>query len=199
MRTAAIVLTLAALAACDPHRNPSGGRMGVVPSVDERGVLLLDGLGDLGPQIQAAMVTAEDRAKRAPYSPEGWPINRGDVVSVDRLRELQGEYGSWLGVRAPFWVGKMVFGAQWTFSHEDNGSGYPDWKYLGHFPEKTKYERWPEYLPEHLTRTILTQAGFQEVGESVFMFRGSVNVEELQLIWTRERWLEGYTGEEIDQ
>jgi len=185
--------------ACEPHRNPSGGATKITPSVDERGVLLLDGLGDLGPEIQAAMGTAEDRAARAPYSPEGWPINRGDVVSFSRYQELQGEYGEWLGVRAAFWVGKLVFGAQWTFSHEDNGSFYPDMEYIGHFPEKTKHEDWPDHLPAHLlTRNLLTAAGLTEIGESVFKLRGGslTNIEELKLIWTRARWLEGYTGEE---
>jgi len=125
-----LLTPLAALAvlvavACERFRNSSAGgtQVTVTPSVDEKGVLLLDGLGDLGPHIQAAMGTAEERAARAPYSPEGWPINRGDVVSHARYSDNQGEFGSWLGVRQPFWVGDMVFGARWTFSHEEPASG----------------------------------------------------------------------------
>ncbi|MDE2764646.1 MAG: hypothetical protein OXQ94_14330 [Gemmatimonadota bacterium] len=204
MRANRFTLMMAAIlalgvVACEPHRNPSGGRTEVTPRVDEEGVLLLDGLGDLGPHIQAAMGTAEDRAARAAYSPEDWPLWPGDVVSNGRLGELDGEFGSWLGVRHPFWVGDMVFGARWTFSHEDNGSFWPDMEYIGHFPEKTKHEDWPEHLPAHLlTRNLLTAAGLAEIGESVFKLRGGslTNIEELKLIWTRARWLEGYTGEE---
>ncbi len=147
------------------------------------------------------MGTAEDRAKRAPYSPEGWPLWPDEIVSWDRARELDAEYEGWLGVSAPFWVGKIVFGAQFT-GDKDAGAGtdgLPNFRYIGHFPDKTKYELWPEYIPQHLAEKILTQAGFQEVGESIFKLEGSIDIGELQLIWTRERWLEGYTGKDEDQ
>lgn len=200
MRFTLLALAIA-VAACEPHWNPAGGTAAPAPVTDERGVLLLDGLGNLGPQIQAAMGTAEERANRAPYSPVGWPLERGEVVSFGRYREL-GKFGDWLGATAPFWVGKTVFGARWTFSHDDPGTGwYPNMEYIGHFPEKTKHEDWTYTMPDHLIPMSQTEEGFVEIAKSVFKLTGGSmeGIEEMKLIWTRERWLEGYTGEGDDQ
>ena len=195
----AAIITLGVVA-CEPHRNPSGGTTEATTRVDERGVLLLEGLGDLGPHIQAAMGTAAERAARAPYSPVGWPINRDDIVSFGRYQELQGEYGSWLGVGAPFWIGKLVFGALWTYADDDASGFYPNMEYIGHYPEKTKHEDWPDDMPAHLLDISQTEAGFLEIAGSVFKLRGGSldNIDELKLIWTESRWLEGYTGEDED-
>jgi len=42
---------------------------------------------------------------------------------------------------------------------------------------------------------------FVEIAKSVFKLTGGSleGIEEMKLIWTRERWLEGYTGEGDDQ
>ena len=189
------ILTLGVVA-CEPHRTPSGGTTEVLPRVDERGVLLLDGLGDLGLQTQAAMGTAEERANRAPYSPVGWPWEPGDVVSFDWY--MNNPFGSWEGVSSPFWIGDMVFGARWVATGDNL---WPEHEYIGHFPQKTKHLWWSENLPGHLLGKSQTEEGFSEIAKSVFKLRGGRmdRIEELQLIWTRERWLAGYTGEDEGQ
>ena len=109
MRKAAIPLTLAALAAamdagCAPRDNS------VVSSPLFSAVELAEFMG-----------TREERAARAPYSPPGWPLQRGDTISDARLRELKREFGHYCGeIRAPFWVGDMVFGAGFRSSVPDD-------------------------------------------------------------------------------
>ena len=64
-------------------------------------------------ELAEFMGTRAERAARAPYSPPGWPLQRGELVSGERMNELSREFPSVCGIRAPFWVGDMVFGAVW--------------------------------------------------------------------------------------
>ncbi len=52
-------------------------------------------------------------------------------------------------------------------------------------------------MPDHLIPMSQTEEGFVEIAKSVFKLTGGSmeGIEEMKLIWTRERWLEGYTGE----
>lgn len=84
MRTAAVLLTLAALAACEVPRRPAAGT--TTPPAAEPSAA-----PDEAPDYFAGMDfmgTAASRAERAPYSPVGWPLQREDVVSFDRWHEL---------------------------------------------------------------------------------------------------------------
>ena len=173
MRANRLTVNLAAsvallAAACEPQRKPAGGAVAPAPLTDERGVLLLDGLGDLGPHIQAAMGTAAERAERAPYSPEGWPWERGDLVPWGWY--MDNPFGNWEGISAPFWIGDKVFGARWAAAE---GTDFlPEHEYVGHYPQKTTWEWWSLNLPDHLDDKSRTEAGFVEIAKSVSRLRG---------------------------
>ena len=188
MKTWTATLALAALAACE-HRPP--GAAAPAPLTDNEGVLLLDGLSKYGPQIQAAMGTRAERAERAPYSPPGWPLRRGEKVETSaRKWELMAAFPEACDIRAPFWVGDRVFGASWSGT-----------RYNGHFREYVpplwySEERWRSdsncQLPPHLEEEVpaaLALVPFDEVPR-----HPGTGMEDPH--WTRERWLAGYVGED---
>lgn len=187
MRSMSAALALAALAACE-HRPP--GAAAPAPLTDAEGVLLLDGLGEFGPQIREAMGTRAERAARAPYSPPGWPLRRGESVTYDRKRELNAAFPETCEIRNPFWVGDRVFGASWGGT-----------RYNGHFRKyvnplhysEARWRRWENCrLPPHLGGELpaaLALIAYDEVERHTGDF-------EERPHWTRERWLAGYAGED---
>ena len=168
------------------------------------------------------MGTRKEREARAPYSPPDWPLRVGDTIPRNRRsRELYKSFDAYLCytpyiddspiIGAPFWVGEMVFGAEFetvpisnavivgpvpgspdVLRMEVPGGGeevyHPrggDLVYEGHFRRYVE----PEYvgtcvgsLPSHIRKH-----GFDvlAVPESDRDPAGT---------WTRERWLEGYVG-----
>jgi len=202
MRTAAVLLTLAALAACEVPRRPAAGT--TTPPAAEPSAA-----PDEAPDYFAGMDfmgTAASRAERAPYSPVGWPLQREDVVSFDRWHELVTEFEGWQGVSAPFWIGKTVFGARWLLDDAVVGPPplyEPGSRYIGHFPTKTYWRSFGRNLPDHLHEMSQTEEGFEEIARRLFdpkaLAKEFSELEELQRIWTREAWLDGYTGAESGQ
>lgn len=186
MRTPAILLALAALAACEPDR-----RTGAAPPADSEGRLLLDGLGEFGPQIRAAMGTRAERQARAPYSPPGWPFRRGEVVSFERWNEMNGKFPRACGASAAFWVGDMLFGALWA-AHGPPRMYQPS-VYVGHVrgyiardPLPPCLRRMPPYLRER------PELLYAPPGSRDDLVTGGDGRDKPE--WTRERWLEGYLG-----
>lgn len=211
MRRATLVTLAAVLAmlaaGCRDPRNPQGATAPAqTPRTDDEGVLLLGGLGlgesALAYQIRDAMGTRAEREARAPYSPPGWPLERDEIVTHERYQQLGGQFATdWPGVSAPFWVGTTVFGARWNSGGVPQGSGgfaALNVRYIGHFPQKTTSQLWTFYIPEHLYEEIRTTEGFIEVAKKVFRIRGGSldGVEDMKLEWTRQAWLDGYTGQE---
>ena len=201
----AAVLTLSAAACQERPRPPGGTAPAPGPRTDDRGVLLLEGLGGdmaIAQHIQDAMGTREERAAHAPYSPTGWPLERGEIVTNERWDELSAEFPGWEGVASTFWVGTTVFGARWTGGgvQQREGRGFFEYdiRYVGHFPSKTSSEFWTYYIPDHLFEKSQTTAGFLEIADAVFSVRYSsfANLDEMELVWTEQAWLDGYTGEE---
>ena len=192
MRTAAILPILAGLAACELPRRPGGGA--TAPPRPEPHA------PDEAPDFFADMDfmgTAASRAERAPYSPVGWPLQRGDTITTKRWLELDREFPGWApGAAASFWIGKTVFGMRHRLV--DSGEFVPDVEYIGHYPAKTHWIHWSLNLPDHLLEMSRTEEGFEEIAKSLFDPRpGNWNgsqLPELKRIWTREAWLDGYTG-----
>ena len=170
------------------------------------------------------MGTREEREARAPYSPPGWPFRVGDTISREGWYE--GETGSgglvlsflgylcdWGGIdiAAPFWVGDMVFGAEFETVPASNavlvGSvpGSPD-MLIAEVPgggELVEHPRGGDYVYEgHFRRYIGPgQAGtcqgslpphVRDHGFGVLVVPESDR--DPPGTWTRERWLEGYVG-----
>ncbi len=77
----------------------------------------------------------------------------------------------------------------------------PPVEYIGHFPTKTYWRSFGRNLPDHLLEMSQTEEGFDEIARSLFdpkaLAKRFPELEELQRIWTREAWLDGYTGAEI--
>lgn len=162
--------------------------------------------GLVGPGAEADplavfMGTRQERAARAPYSPEGWPLQRGDITTWDFRNELLEEhrFSVWDDAAAPFWIGKTVFGAYFTSiivvppgQTRDHSKAV----YHGHFPEKTL--RWPPWnaLPEHLRGRDL-----DELKSSLYTLRGGPLVPSAEMVetWTEDAWLDGFTGAGRDQ
>ena len=194
MRSVAIAFALAALAACE-HRPP--GAAAPAPLVDDEGMLQLDGLGKFGPQIREAMGTSAERAARAPYSPPGWPLRRGEDVGIgsslsreypERRWELEAAFPETCGIHAPFWVGDRVFGAFWMVT-----------EYIGHFREYVDQARWFSESPEHRDCRLPPHLGGEVPAALAWMPYDEVARDpdsfEHRPHWTRERWLAGYAGE----
>ncbi len=207
MRNTAILLALAALAACE-HSPP--GAAAPVPLTDADGALLLDGLGEFGPLIREAMETRTERAARAPYSPPGWPLRRGEDITRARRRELDAAFPETCGIKAPFWVGDRVFGAAWRY--RDPYAGVlltADMEYVGHYREYIgdwvgEYDSWECRLPPHLGvaadgrygRVSELPAALVRIPYNEKVVRDGDNNSEHPPYWTRELWLAGYTGED---
>ena len=115
LRTSTLLIIAVCIAVCQETPRPTGATSPPFPpQVDEKRMLSLNGFGDLSDHIQAAMGTAAERADRAPYSPEGWPWERGDLIPLDWY--MNNPFGNWQGVSSPFWIGKTVFGAlKWSY------------------------------------------------------------------------------------
>ena len=195
MRNVAILLTLVALVACEFQRRPAGRPTAPAPaqpSTREEAPDFFAGMDFMG--------TTASRAERAPYSPVGWPLQREDLVSPYAWRELDVKFQGWLELSAPFWIGKTVFGARWIAV-----GGAPDLlglnhKYIGHFAQKTYWHDWSLHLPDHLHEMSQTKEGFEEIAKSLFDPGAGDDyyhrIEEMKGIWTRQAWLDGYTGED---
>ncbi len=207
MRPNRFTLKLAAIlalgvVACEPPRKPSGGTAPPASPPTEPTEVYLQGLADMTAQALAALGTREEREARAPYSPENWPHERGDVVGfAARFFDLAEEFGDWQGVYAPFWLGKTVFGARFE---PIDAVGAPDFEYIGHYPQKTSIRDgywWSENLPEHLHTLSQTADGFTEIANSLFhpTARDHHGLDSLKLVWTEDAWLDGYTGEDGNQ
>lgn len=145
------------------------------------------------------MGTRAERAERAPYSPAGWPLQRGDVISYERRAELSRAFPSVCGIHAPFWVGDMAFSATWSSSRTALGDAWdPNAKmsdipvaYLGH----VRHYVWgvkcrDRDLPPHL-RNLGHEVLAPPATMKVF-HKGGDSREPAS--WTQEQWLDGYTG-----
>lgn len=174
MRNPATLLTLAALAGCAIHENPAARY-----SPEE---------------LAEFMGTREERAARAPYSPPGWPLKRGDVVSEECRAELRRQFPDYCEgfTRNGFWVGDMAFGSSWGMDRETIPAKRDDpWDYIykGHFRAYGDCHK-PEMLPPHVRDPA--ESHFVLAGKRTGIDYSEGSAEE---IWTEERWLAGYTGE----
>lgn len=149
-------------------------------------------------ELAKFMGTRAERAKRAPYSPEGWPLQRGDVIPYERKAELAREFPSVCGLSAPFWVGDMGFTATWSMGSRYVGDQWDSVKladrpiaYLGH----VRHYVWgvrchTDDLPPHL-RDRDPEVLAPPADMKVWHMGGD---RATTAVWTRERWLDGYTG-----
>ncbi len=217
MRPNRFTLLLAAIlalgvVACEPPRNPTRGTVTPAPRTDEEGVLLLDGLGDLGPRIQAAMGTREERAARAPYSPPGWPLKRGDIVSDLQRMKLDDQFPRLCEMDVPhvFWVGDMAFGAIWSSktpafrasigTGKPPGLDVPSYRYVGHVHMYAGCEL--DELPPHVrdpSKVLHWLTGTDGRGRYRKPTGADYSQDRPEEIWTEERWLAGYVGEGDDR
>ena len=185
MRTPAVLLILAALAACSTRENP-------VYSSDE---------------LAEFMGTREERAARAPYSPPGWPLKRGDVISMRRQSELNRKFPGFCGrdAKNAFWVGDMVFGTSWTTSPRVSdvyGGNFIDarmaWIAAGNDPEDEPVLLYRGHFRAYAAsdceppRHVRDPSGWAAVLAGV-RYTGIDRYNEE--MWTEERWLDGYVGE----
>ncbi|MDE2761154.1 MAG: hypothetical protein OXK74_00010 [Gemmatimonadota bacterium] len=171
-------------------------------------------------ELAEFMGTREERAARAPYSPPGWPLKRGDDIGERRLGELNGRFPHLdCGAREPygiahvFWVGDMAFGSKWggttswVREHGDDvGEAYiawmeaggdimdtPLWRYLGHFRQYDDF--YPGECPD-LPSHVRDRSQVDAMLSDVWAGFAPRNPEET---WTEERWLAGYVGEGDDR
>ena len=131
MRPRYCILTMAALllATCREPRDLPGSGLSEPPRIPARERTI---------DLAAFMGTPEEREARAPYSPPGWPLRRGDLISWERREELHREFRPWNDIRAVFWLDTLAFGAHYK-TYLPPGAYHPaDWKlrYVGHFPQK---------------------------------------------------------------
>ena len=168
-------------------------------------------------ELAAFMGTPEERAARAPYSPPGWPLMPGDLASdggagdpggaYPDMQELHSRFPGSCGLDNVFWVGDMAFGARWGADPAYDWSAPPLY-----FPQPS--------TPEEAT----IQAKAIRATAPLFQYRGHVrgygacDLDKLpphvrdpavvhdarkfsdvhpkdSAIWTRDRWLAGYTGD----
>ncbi len=98
----------------------------------------------------------------------------------------------WDNAGAAFWIGETVFGAYFTHVKGTLDKAI----YHGHFREKTT--EWPPWdaLPEHLRGRDLG-----ELKRSLYTRLGGPMVPTLEMAetWTVDAWLDGFTGEGLDQ
>lgn len=175
-------------------------------------------------ELAKFMGTREERAARAPYSPPGWPLQRGDTISFDRHRELTWRQfpgyscGGGKLVKAPFWVGDMAFGAEFKLHPGGNGvmvaGPDPDVIYIvpppggderdtrsyavyrGHFRDYLWTEKpSPEQLARCNGPPLPSHLRAHGLGVLAVPLKER-NPERWnpEGTWTRERWLEGYVG-----
>ena len=150
------------------------------------------------------MGTRAEREARAPYSPPGWPLQPGDLVTRDEKFALADQFPSFEGVQAHFWIGDKVFGAAFKGAAPAIGERYARnttvSHYLGHFPDAPRRRFGRRDLPPHLRD--LRDQDFEKLraallaGTSVRFNREYV--EKMKTEWTRERWIAGYTGDAGD-
>lgn len=152
---------------------------------------------DLPSEIAKFMGTTEERANRAPYSPPGWPLKRGEVVTLERFRELGRQFpGLHSGIASPLWVGDKVFGAVWRgdrATRKPDGSLQHHTRYMGHFPVKRRVPFRLSELPRHLRGRDLDEINALLYEEKFSTLE--IDVEAMRVVWTEERWLAGYFGE----
>jgi len=188
-------------AACREPPRPGAVAPPSNPTMDEDGRLRPEGLGPFADQIVAAMGTRAEREARAPYSPPGWPYERGEIVQVTDYNDEP--FGHWTSpIQAPFWVGKRVFGARWEMVEPPEGwhPWIPTVEYVGHFPQRTVDPLWFRRLPDHLAdvNPVELQASLFDtvlVGTLGGDFATKrIGMDTLLSHWTEERWIDGYTG-----
>lgn len=172
------------MAACDPHS---------IPPADP---------GEPDETIPF-MGTRAERAARAPYSPLGWPLQRGDLLTLTERRELWMRFGSWHGIRAPFFVGDKVFGAlivgdieasRAATDRAGHGRTVLVSRYYGHFSQKARFDFGRSDLPSYLRGEDLAEMKRRLYSGHFHRIDAAFRAEMLET-WTADRWLEGYTGD----
>ena len=177
MRTVQIFLVLAVPAAC--NYPPGEATTTEPPEESPKNALTTPVMG-----------LPAERAARAPYSPPGWPLKRGDMVAAEEWTCLLEQFPQWHGIYAPFWADTLLFGADWRLGGHLSAVSI---EYLGHYPERTMVP--PEYWelrdgpPPHFEDNHRDAA-------RVFYSEWPPWQSERRL-WTEERWIAGYTGEEV--
>ena len=187
-------------------------------------------------ELAEFMGTREEREARAPYSPPGWPLRVGDTIPRNRWWEIIESFdfyrcdapyidesprpSSYVRIRGAFWVGEMVFGAEFGRVPRDNtvivgtdDFGDPhgsDFGLISEVPgggEVVIHPRGGEMVYEgHFRRYVEPEyVGTCWSGEGSTLpphIRehgfGVLAVPESDRdpagTWTRERWIEGYVG-----
>jgi len=182
--------------ACQEPRRPGGA---VAPpsanATDEDGRLYPEGLGPFADQIVAAMGTRAEREARAPYSPKWWPLEVGDTIS-DQRWWLLGKVERWNGLSCVFWLDTLVFTPVYREVWPEGDPVPLGVAYEGHFPRKsfdTPDDSWWQDVPPHLEGESATdiERWFSDPDNS-YPDWGATAAEKA--MWTRERWLEGWTG-----
>lgn len=158
-------------------------------------------------ELEAFMGTREERAARAPYSPPGWPLKIGDNISERRWDEITArfpDFGS--DFDNVFWLGDMAFGAAWGTNWEwrranpwkISGFDDPVYRYNGHFRAYGLCAHLE--LPSHVRDP--SKACFEWMSEKELKKKKLYSGIDFyttegrpQDVWTRERWLAGYTGD----
>ena len=81
------------------------------------------------------------------YAPPGWPLQIGDIVTMEERDRLDEEFLS-PQVRAIHLVGDQVYAAEWEWPEEHDS--YTKLLYAGHFPAVVpwNYEKYEHELPE---------------------------------------------------
>ena len=157
--------------------------------------------------LAAFMGTLEEREARAPYSPVGWPLKPGDLVtSREWGSHLARHFPGWRDVEASYWVGPRVFGAvfrvdseAWRAAREEDPLADMMLRYYGHARQKTSWEwehaSWLDPLPSHLQREDPEKLKRALYAPGGWAQSADTRLAEIEYTWTRENWLEGYVGE----
>ena len=199
MRKVALFTLAAALAmlaaGCQEPPTPAT----VTPSVhrtDRDGRLRAEVLARSADQIVEAMGTRADREARAPYSPKWWTLEVGDTITYQRSWELL-HLEPWNGLGSVFWLDTLVFTPVYRTVWPE-GSAVPIGEaYEGHFPRKSTDppDWWRHEVPEHLSGE--SDADITRWLHDPDQLRGVRSAGDLErAMWTRARWLEGWTGPE---
>ena len=81
-----------------------------------------------------ASVTEPAPGDPAIYAPDGWPLQIGDVISVNRRQELDRQYGRFANLNHVQVVGDDVYSSRFRWLDGPPGDdGWPPYQYEGHF------------------------------------------------------------------
>ena len=193
----AIILTLAAVLAAGCREPPTPGT--VTPSVqrtDRDGRLRPEALARSADQIVEAMGTREARAARAPYSPKWWTLDVGDTITDQRWWELS-NLEAWNDRGSVFWLDTLMFLPVYEDAWHDHWGLPQGVVYHGHFPRKNNFgpEWWRDEVPDHLSGESEADIRRWLVDPRDRSTTRPPGADEVAM-WTRARWLEGWTGPE---